>query len=117
MNVTTRPKQIQRPGSTTDVASALLTNFATSSAKYMDWNAEVARFMTTRMTHDAETVEAAMGCNNGLKLAEIQRAWMSQAVEDYVHEAQRLMQMSSDIATSLFASVRQAAPLTTTEGG
>ena len=82
----------------------------------MDWNAEVARFVTTRMTRDAETVQAAMGCGDGLKLAEIQQAWMSQAVEDYVHETQRLMEMNSDIVTCLFTSARQAAPPATTEG-
>ncbi len=110
MNNITRPQQMQRSGSTTDMASALLTNFAVSSQRYMDWNAEVARFMTTRMTRDAETVQAAVGCGNGLKLAEIQQAWMSQTVEDYLQETQRLMQMSSDIATSLFASVDKLRP-------
>jgi len=82
----------------------------------MDWNAEVARFMTTRMTRDAETVQAAMGCGDGLKLAEIQQAWMSQTVEDYLQETQRLMQMSSDVVASLFAGAGQAAPRTTAEG-
>ena len=72
--------------------------------------------MTTRMRRDAETVQAAMGCGNGLKLAEICQAWMSQSVEDYVHETQRLMEMSSDIGACLFTSARQAAPPATTEG-
>jgi uncharacterized protein YukE len=116
MNVTTRPKQMQRSDPAADMATALLTNFAASSQRCMDWNAEVARFMTTRMTRDAETVQAAIGCGNGLKLAEIQQAWMRQAAEDYLHETQRLMQMSSDIMASLFAATRQAAPLTSTEG-
>ena len=67
--------------------------------------------MTTRMRRDAETVQAAMGCGNGLKLAEICQAWMSQSVEDYVHETQRLMEMSSDIVACLFTSAEgQAAP-------
>lgn len=77
MNSITRPKQMQRSGSTIDMAPHLLTNFAASSQKYMDWYAEVTRFMTTRMMRDAETVQAAIGCGNGLKLTEIQQAWMS----------------------------------------
>jgi len=108
---------MQQSGSTSDMATALLTNFEASSRRFLDWNAEVARFLNTRMTRDAETVQAAVGCGNGLKLAEIQQAWMSQTVEDYLQETQRLMQMSSDIVASVFASARQAAHLTTTEGG
>jgi uncharacterized protein YukE len=116
MNNITRPKQMQRSDPAADTATALLKNFAASSQRCMDWNAEVARFMTTRMTRDAETVQAAMGCGNGLKLAEIQQAWMRQAAEDYVHETQRLMQMSSDIVTSLVTSFGQAAPVATSDG-
>ncbi len=82
----------------------------------MDWNAEVARFLTIRMRRDAETVQAAMGCGNGLKLAEIRQAWISQSVEDYVHETRRLMEMSSDIVACLFTAARQAAPPATAEG-
>ena len=73
----------------------------------MDWNAEVARFLTIRMRRDAETVQAAMGCGNGLKLAEIRQAWISQSVEDYVHETRRLMEMSSDIVACLFTAARR----------
>jgi urease accessory protein UreF len=116
MNNITRPKQMQRSDPAADMATALLTNFAASSQRCMDWNAEVARFMTTRMTRDAETVQAAIGCGDGLKLAEIQQAWVTQTVEDYVQEAQRLMQMSSDIVTGLFASAEQTAPRTSVEG-
>jgi hypothetical protein len=116
MNNIAQPQQTQRSGSTTDMASTLLTNFAASTGRCMDWNAEVAWLMTTRMRRDAETVQAAMGCDNGLKLTEIRQAWMSQAVEDYVHETQHLMEMSSDIVAWLFTSARQAAPPATTEG-
>jgi hypothetical protein len=41
---------------------------------------------------------------------------MSQSVEGYVHETQRLTEMSSDIVACLFTSARQAAPPATTEG-
>lgn len=116
MNNITRPKQAQRSGSTTDTDPALLTNFAASSQKYMDWYAEVTRFITTRMMRDAETIQAAIGCANGLKLTEIQQAWMSQTVEDYVQETHCLMQMSSDIVASLVASVGQIAALTSAKG-
>jgi hypothetical protein len=115
MNNMTRPKQIQRPGPAADMATALLTNFEASSRSFLDWNAEVARFVNARMMRDAETVQAAMGCGNGLKLAEIQRAWMSQTVEDYLQETQRLMEMSSGIVTGLVASLGQAAPVATSE--
>jgi hypothetical protein len=71
MNNITRPQQTQRSGSTTNMASTLLMNFTAPTGRYKDWNAEVARFITTRMTRDAETVQAAMGCRNGLKLAQI----------------------------------------------
>jgi len=116
MNSITRPKQTQQSGSTTDMASSLLTNVAASSGRYMDWNAEIARFMSTRMARDVETVQAAMGCGDGLKLAEIQQAWMRQVVEDYMQETQRLMQMSSGIVASLFAGAGQTAAGTTVEG-
>jgi hypothetical protein len=46
--------------------------------------------------------------NNITRPQQTQR--MSQSVEDYVHETQRLMAMSSDIVACLFTSARQAAP-------
>ncbi len=82
----------------------MATSLAAASQAYMNavgkCQGEICSFVTKRLTNDLEHGRKLAECKDWHQAAAIQQQWLSQAVEDYVSEGQKLMQMTTQAATT-----------------
>ncbi len=81
----------------------MMTSITRASIKAMeDWNQEVARFVNYRLEKDIAFQGKVASCKSPAEFFEAYSTFMTQAMEDYASEMQRLQGMSADAATSSF---------------
>lgn len=73
--------------------------FMKASKAYWDslaeLNEEISAFFTKRVQHDMELSRSITGCDDWQKAADLQQNWARTAMEDYMAETMRLMQIYS----------------------
>lgn len=60
-------------------------------------NAEVMRFLNTRLSRDIELGEAVTKCENWAGVINVQQEWARQATQDYFAEASKIMQLAAKL--------------------
>jgi len=58
-------------------------------------NGEVFRFVTRRLRHDVEVGQSLAGCDDLSKAASLQQDWARKAMDDYMAETGKLMELAS----------------------
>jgi len=58
-------------------------------------NGELSGFFTKRLDHDMELSRSVTGCKDWQELAHLQQDWAREAMEEYLAEATKLMQLYS----------------------
>jgi phage gp36-like protein len=69
-----------------------------------DWSTEVSGFISHRMSRTSETVGRMTKCQSLPDVFLIQAQWVQDAIDDYRKEANRLMQVNSEIIRGLMES-------------
>ena len=72
-------------------------------------NSEVADFMAKRFKHDAELSASLARCETWEDAVNLQQDWARRTAENYVEEANRLMELSSKLANEQWKPVWQQA--------
>ena len=72
-------------------------------------NSEVADFMAKRFKHDADLSASLARCESWEDAVALQRDWAREAAEEYMDEANRLMELSSRLASDQWKPVWQQA--------
>ncbi len=84
--------------------SSMAASLAAASQAYMSamgkCQGEICSFVTRRLTSDLEHGRQLAACRDWGQAAQMQQQWLSQAVEDYVSEGQKLMQLTTKAATA-----------------
>ena len=70
-------------------------------------NGEVFRFVTQRLRHDVEVGQSLAGCEDFSKAASLQQEWARKAMDDYMAEAGRLMELASKATTESWEPLYQ----------
>lgn len=81
-------------------------------ASFSGWasmNSEMADFMAKRFKHDADLSASLARCDNWEDAVALQRDWARSAAEEYVEEANRLMELSSKLASDQWKPVWEQA--------
>jgi hypothetical protein len=74
----------------------------------MDWQTEVARFVTRRIGHSSETMSRMMRCQGMNEVLAIELQWMRGAMDDYLGESMKLFEINNKVFDG-FASSGTAA--------
>jgi hypothetical protein len=83
--------------------------YTQSAAKrMMDLNGEIARFLSDRISRNGQMFQAIVQCDSLPKVVEVETAWMRTAVEDYLNETKRLLDLNSEIVTGFVKPAQQA---------
>ena len=72
-------------------------------------NSEVADFMAKRLKHDADLSASLARCETWEDAVALQRDWAREAAEEYMDEANRLMELSSRLASDQWKPVWEQA--------
>jgi len=67
----------------------------------MDWNAECSRFLTHRISNNSEAAGQIAKCNSLPEMFAVHTKWLQTAVKDYVKQATNLMEINSNVMTSV----------------
>lgn len=70
-----------------------------------DWNWECSRFVTHRMTRATETIEQAASCRSLPEVFAVQARWLQATFDDYVQEAERLIEVNSQLVSNMVPQV------------
>src|SRR5258708_7057590 len=73
------------------------------------WQQEVFRFVAGRLQADGEFGQRLMGCQNWNEAAAVQQKWATSATEDFLNEANKLVQLASDFGANLMPAASQGA--------
>ena len=65
---------------------------------YTTLNAELVSFVNMRWDRDIELRDAILGCENLTSAVSLQEDWARQATEDYISEANKILEHASDLA-------------------
>lgn len=68
-------------------------------------NAEMTSFINKRLTHDVEFGEAVIKCENWAGIINVQQEWARQAMEEYLAEATRLVELAAKLTEETWAPV------------
>ena len=83
---------------------AFVKAMAKASQGYVDGVGELTRefsdFLNIRLKHDVELGETLSNCKDWSQLADAQQEWFRQAGEEYLAEAQRIVDLSMKLATN-----------------
>ena len=72
-------------------------------------NSEVADFMAKRFKHDADLSASLARCDNWEDVVSLQQDWARETAEEYLQEANRLMELSSKLANEQWKPVWEQA--------
>ena len=75
---------------------------------FAEVNTEAMNFMSARLRQDAELGRSLSECKDWNALSNLQQDWSRKAVEDYVAETRKLMELTSRITADGWDSVRTA---------
>ena len=75
---------------------------------FAEVNAEAMNFMSARLRQDAELGRALAECKDWNAMTSLQQDWSRRAVEDYVAETRKLMELNSQMMTNSWNSMRNA---------
>lgn len=77
---------------------------ATATQTYIDGvgvlTKELTEFVTARLEHDMEYGQSIAGCKDWNELAEVQQKWASQAGDEYMAQAQKIVELGMNLATN-----------------
>ena len=93
-------------------ATAIDTFTNACRAGFSGWasmHSEVAGFMAKRMKHDADLGISLARCESWEDAVTLQQNWARETAEEYVEEANRLMELSSKLASEHWKPVWQQA--------
>ena len=83
---------------------AFVKAMAKASQSYVDGIGEITRefsdFLNTRLKHDVELGETMSSAKDWGQVAEAQQEWVRQAGEEYMAEAQKIVDLSMKLATN-----------------
>lgn len=79
----------------------------------MDWQTEVTRFLTRRIGHSSETMSRMMRCQGVDEVLDIELQWMRAAMDDYLGESKKLLEINTKVFDGLASNVTAAAKETT----
>jgi hypothetical protein len=65
------------------------------------WQQELARFTTARLQSDGEFGQKLFGAKNWADAVKVQHDWIKTAGQDYLDEANRLVQMAQKIGAEM----------------
>jgi hypothetical protein len=71
------------------------------------WQEEAVRFTTARLESDIELGRKLFTCGNWTEAAKLQQDWVVSMAQDYLNEANRIVQLSSELGTE---TMRPVAP-------
>ncbi len=78
----------------------------------MDWQTEVTRFLTLRMSHSSETMSRMLRCQGMDEVLDIELQWMRVAMDDYLGESKKLFEINNkvfdDFASTVTAAAKEA---------
>lgn len=66
------------------------------SRAYLSWQSEILRFTSARLQRDAEFGSDLLKCDKWADAARVQQSWMKSTVEDYINEANKLLELATD---------------------
>lgn len=72
--------------------------------RLLDVNAEAMNFVSSRLRQDVELGESFARCKTWEDVSELQQAWGSRAVEDYMSMSQKIMELTSQMTDNPWAS-------------
>lgn len=78
-------------------------------------NGEVFRFLSQRMRRDMETGQSMARCDDWSKAAALQQDWVRAAMEDYMAESSRLMELTSKATMESWKPLYEGATRTARE--
>lgn len=87
------------------------------SKAYLAWQDEILRFTSTRFQRDAEFGTNLLKCDKWADAARLQQSWVTSAVEDYVNEANKLMELATSLTNDVARSARDTARTAGREAG
>lgn len=67
------------------------------------WQQEVARFTASRLESDGELGRKLMTCGNWAEAARLQQYWASAMAQDYLNQANRMVQLASRMGAQMMA--------------
>jgi hypothetical protein len=73
-----------------------------------DWNTEYSRFVTHRMSRASEAVAQIAKCHSLPEMITAQTKWFQEAVDDYMRQASKLMEVNSKIMGDLLPQIGQS---------
>ena len=112
----TAPQTLEDPGDAALKAMARMQAADPGSAArmYMAWfegmgeiGREAAQFVAERIAEDLKTQHAILHCRNSAELMQIQRDFLQRALDQYVAEGGKLVQMGNEILEEAVAKSRQ----------
>ena len=65
---------------------------------YTTLNAQLMSFVNMRWDRDIKLSDALLGCENLTSAVSLQEKWARQATEDYISEANKILEHASDLA-------------------
>jgi hypothetical protein len=72
-----------------------------------DWNTECSRFVTHCMTRATEAAEQVASCRSLPEVFAIQARWLQATFDDYVQEADKLMEVNTQLVSNMVPQVGQ----------
>ena len=75
---------------------------------FAEVNTEAMNFMSARLRQDAELGRSLAECRDWNAVTNLQQDWSRKAVEDYVAETRKLMELTSRMTADSWNSVRTA---------
>ena len=97
----------------TALNGAIVESFTQSCETYVSGvttlNAELMGFANTRASRDVDLGEALSKCENWSDAVGLQQDWAQQAMEEYLAEASRLVELSAKIAQGNWVPVYERA--------
>lgn len=89
-------------------AARLFCNQGQIVAKSMtDWTTECSRFVTHRMNRSTEAMAQIANCHSFPEMFAVQAKWLQDAVDDYVKESSKLLDVNNNIVGSMARQVGQ----------
>ena len=86
------------------------------SRAYLAWQDEVLRFTSARLQRDAELGTNLLKCDKWADAARLQQSWMTEAVEDYVSQVNRLFELAAHLTDDVTRSTGEAADVARATG-
>jgi hypothetical protein len=70
-----------------------------------EWNIEVSHFLSRRAARGTETMQSLVKCQNFVDIWAIQAQWLCDAVDDYLKQTSKIIELNHRFLSDLLESV------------